>query len=257
MWNIVFENFTVFLLVFVRMGAMVLLNPLFTRRNVPVQIRMGLVLCLTILVAPTVDGTHLAEFTDIELIMSMVKEVFVGLVCGYIFLLFYFMLFYVGDFLDMQFGMSMARVFDPGTNIQMSVSGNFLGLLFMLYIFATNSHLELIRIFAVSYKAIPVGVVGLTNDIAGFIISLFILVFGLAVRLMLPFVVAEFILEIAMGILMKIIPQIHVFVINIQLKLLVAIALLFLFAGPIALFMDNYISIMFENIGKSIDLLVV
>ena len=50
-----------------------------------------------------------------------------------------------------------------------------------------------------------------------------------------------------MGVLMKLIPQIHVFVINIQLKMLLGILLLLLFAGPITSFLDNYIRLMFEN----------
>jgi flagellar biosynthetic protein FliR len=59
--------------------------------------------------------------------------------------------------MDTHFGMSMAKVFDPGTSIQMSVSGTFLNILFLLYIFCTDSHLLLIRIFADSFQVLPAG----------------------------------------------------------------------------------------------------
>ena len=64
----------------------------------------------------------------------------------------------------------------------------------------------------------------------------------------MPFVAAEFVLEMSMGVLMKFIPQIHVFVINIQFKILLGIVLLLAFAGPIGSFTDNFMRLMFQNI---------
>ena len=51
-----------------------------------------------------------------------------------------------------------------------------------------------------------------------------------------------------MGVLMKLIPQIHIFVINIQFKMILGLLLLLAFAGPVASFTDNYMRIMFENL---------
>lgn len=73
----------------------------------------------------------------------------------------------------------------------------------------------------------------------------------MALRLTLPFIAAEFVLELSMGVLMKLIPQIHVFVINIQFKLLLGILLLLAFSSPIASFVDNYMRIMWENLQRA------
>ncbi|RPF48404.1 flagellar biosynthetic protein FliR [Hydrogenoanaerobacterium saccharovorans] len=250
MWNELFAYLDVFMLVFVRMSGMILFNPLFNRRSVPAQIRMGLILALTILITPTVDGAPIAAMRELEMILAMFKELFLGFVCGFVFQIFYYMLFFAGDFMDMQFGLSMSKVFDPSSNIQMSVSGNLMNLLFMFYIFATDSHLILIKIFATSYQIVPVGAEGLTTAVGEQIINLFIAIFVLGLKLALPFVVAEFTLEVAMGILMRIIPQIHIFVINIQAKLFVGIILLFLFAHPVGSFMDKYVLLMLENMQR-------
>ena len=67
----------------------------------------------------------------------------------------------------------------------------------------------------------------------------------------LPFMAAEFVLELSMGVLMKLIPQIHVFVINIQFKLLLGILLLLAFANPIATFTDHYMRLMLENLQRA------
>ncbi|WP_312643806.1 flagellar biosynthetic protein FliR [Hydrogenoanaerobacterium sp.] len=252
MWNELFAYLDVFMLVFVRMSGMILFNPLFARRNVPTQVRMGLILALTIVITPTVDGAPIAGMLELEFIFAMFKELFLGFVCGFVFQIFYYLLFFAGDIMDMEFGLSMSKVFDPSSNIQMSTSGNLLNLLFMFYIFATNSHLIMIKIFATSYQVVPVGAVGLSTAIGEHIVNLFISVFVLALKLALPFIAVEFILEIAMGILMKIIPQIHIFVINIQMKVLVGIILLFAFAHPVGSFMDNYVVVMLENMQRAL-----
>ena len=152
-------NSPAWLLVFARMGGLLGMNPLFARRNVPSTVRAGLVFLMTALIAPTVTVTGLPARDSLALVVAMLKELFVGFACGYVFQIYYYMLFFAGDILDTHFGMSMAKVFDPGTNIQMSVSGTLLNLLFVMYIFATDSHLLLIRIFAGSFQVLPAGAV--------------------------------------------------------------------------------------------------
>lgn len=248
-----FEQIHLYILVFARMAGMILFNPLLSRRNLPARLRVGLAMGLTLLIAPGVDGLAAAGFDTLDMLFGMCKELFVGLICGFVFQLFYYMLFFAGDFLDVEFGLSMARVFDPGSNIQMSISSNLLSVFFALYLFATNCHLLLIRIFATSYDIIPVGAgTLLASEISGFMINLFIGAFSMAVKLTLPFVAAEFVTEIAMGVLMKLIPQINVFVINIQFKMFFGIFLLLAFASPISSFMDNYIRILFENMENAL-----
>ena len=127
----------------------------------------------------------------------------------------------------------------------------------MAYFFVTNSHLVLIKLVIDSYDLIPAGASNINvQAAAGFGIDIFISVFSLAVRLAFPFVAAEFILEMGMGILMKLIPQIHVFVINMQFKILLAITMLFVLAAPITVFVENYIIVMFDNLEEALNVLV-
>ncbi|MCI8441178.1 MAG: flagellar biosynthetic protein FliR [Provencibacterium sp.] len=248
--NAVYDSLSVVLLVFVRLAGMVLFNPLLSRRNVPSQVRIGFVLVLTLLIYPGVGS--LPQMNGLDIVIGMVRELFAGFCCGYVFQLFYYFLFFAGDFMDMQFGLSMAKVFDPGTNIQASVSGTLLSTWFVLYIFATDSHLLLIRIFATSYDIIPVGAFGLSSEALGYSISLFISAFSLVLRLTLPFIATEFTLEMGMGVLMKLIPQIHVFVINIQFKILLALIMFWAYAGPLSSFLDRYMNEMLHSIENAL-----
>jgi len=86
--------------------------------------------------------------------------------------------------------------------------------------------------------------------VAEFLLTLFNSAFLLVLKLCMPFVAAEFLVEAAMGILMKLIPQIHVFVINMQCKILAGLLLMLLFAQPLGNFIDNYITVLMDNIQK-------
>lgn len=246
------QSLMAYILVFCRMGGMIFFNPLLLRREVPARIRVALALALTILVAPTVSTGAPTEFDNLALVFAITKELFVGILCGFIFQIYYYLLFFIGDIMDIEFGLSMAKIFDPATNIQMSISGSLLQILFSLYLFVTDSHLLMIRIFTSSYDILPLGGLIEWSAAPGFVIDQFISVFSLVIRLGLPFIAAGFAVQIAMGILMKLIPQINVFVINIQIKILLGLALMFLFAGPIGTFTDNYMNMMFEYMQKAL-----
>ena len=244
------EGLNAYILVFCRMGGAILFNPFLTRRNVPSQVKIALMLGLTLLLAPSVGGTLPEAFQEntFLLVSAMVEELLVGVACGYVFQIFYYLLFTAGDIIDMGFGLSMAKAFDPGTNIQLSRSGAFFQIIFLLYIFATNSHLLMIKIFASSYDIVSIGAVTFGENIAKFLLDLFVSTFSLAIHLALPFIAASFVLEISMGILMKLIPQINVFTIHFQFMIILGLFLLFFFAGPISNFLDNYMDRMFVNI---------
>ncbi|WP_343248382.1 flagellar biosynthetic protein FliR [Diplocloster hominis] len=243
--------FDVFLLVFARMGGAILSNPMFTKRNVPMRVRVGLVLALSLLIAPGLDGGVVSGFHTLEMAMALMKEVVLGLCMGLILQIFFYMIFVAGDLLDTVFGLSMGKVMDPVNGVSASIFGQLLNVCFFLYIFATGTHLLLIRVYAYSFEMIPVGTYTLVvSEISGFLLTLFQSAFVMVIKLALPFVAAEFIIEAAMGVLMKLIPQIHVFVINLQVKILAGMLLMMLFAQPVGNFIDRYIAAMFDEVQR-------
>ncbi|MBS5062146.1 MAG: flagellar biosynthetic protein FliR [Hungatella hathewayi] len=247
----VLQNFDIFLLVLARMAGMVLVNPVFGRKGLPMMVRMGLVLSLSLFVLPAAElqAVAVSGLTTFGMAEAIIKEVMMGLAIGYVFQLFFSMLYVAGDVLDTLFGFSMGKVMDPISGIQSSVFAQFINVFFFLYFFATGSHLLMVKIFAYTYEVVPVGVTGfVSNALLSYFINLFGSVFGMVIRLTLPFAAAEFVLEVTMGVLMKLIPQIQVFVINIQAKILLGLLLMMLFAYPVGAFLDTYISSMMTEV---------
>ncbi|HHU05255.1 MAG TPA: flagellar biosynthetic protein FliR [Clostridiales bacterium] len=249
------DNLNAYILVFCRIGGIWFLNPLLSRKNVPTQFRIALVLGITVLLTPTLDSSAALELNHmLPMLFAMIKELIIGVAFGYVFQLFYYLLFTVGDVADMGFGLTMARAFDPGTNLQVSVSGNVLQLVFVLYFFAVNGHLLLIKIMASSYGIVGMGAISIGPELGKYVVSVFLDSFSLAMRLALPFIAASFVLEIAMGVLMKLIPQINVFTIHFQIKIFFGLILLFLFAVPITEFIDSYTYKMFISLQKLLEI---
>ena len=236
-----------FLFVFVRISGMLLLNPLLSRKNVPQTFKMGFIVILSIIISPTVDSSYILSLSSMDKVVALMKELILGAVTSTVFNLFYFSLVFTGDFIDMQLGLSMAKAFDPGTSIQISLTGKLLTLLFVFYFFASDAHLLLIKMFAESFKFIPPGCCDLSFGFVPYLLNLFISIFALSFKLALPFVIAEFTIEVALGILMRVIPQIHVFVISMQMRILVGLILMIAYAPAVSSFMDKYLNLFMEN----------
>lgn len=245
MLSLTLNDVNTFALVFIRLGGMIFFNPLLSRRNVPAQFRIALVLGMTLLVMPSVNAGAIEALSGTSLVLAMLKELFAGLCLGMLFELYYFLLFVAGDVIDLGFGLSMAKAFDPSTNIQSSLSGGFFQLFFVVYFFVTNCHLVFVRLIVSTFDLIGLGAVHFGADVGSFMCTQFVFAFGLAMHLALPFMAASFVLEIGMGVLMKLIPQINVFSIHFQFKVLLGMGLLFLFAVPITEFVQSYINTLF------------
>ena len=137
----------------------------------------------------------------------------------------------------MQMGLSMASTYDPASGIQVTVTSTFFNLLMSLLFFAANGHHTLIRIFASSGLVVPFGAVALGETFYAGMIQIFLDCTILGVKLAMPILAAELMGQVGMGILMKAIPQINVFAINIELKVIIGLVMLLILLVPISGFL--------------------
>jgi flagellar biosynthetic protein FliR len=249
-WDFTYRQLMAYILVFCRMSGIILFNPLLSRKNIPVQLSMALCLGLSILVAPSLIAGMGPMDQPYSLIAAIGAEFLVGFVWGLIFQIFYYMLFMAGDVIDLGLGLSMAKVFDSNSNIQMSLSGTIFNLMFVLFLFATNSHIALIRLAVSSYNVVGIGGAVLGPKLSAFMLQLFVDTVTLAIRLCMPFLAATFTVEITMGIIMKLVPQISIFTIHFQAKVIMGLILLYVFTVPVANFLDNYTIVIFRQMER-------
>lgn len=250
-------NFTYFLLVLARMSGCVFFNPILGRRNIPTILTTSLSLFLAITVYGMLPSELNVDISSlIVYVLLIVKEIFIGYIIGYIISIFFSTVVISGEILDMQTGMSMSKIYDPNSNISMGITGSFLNLILMFIFFGSNGHLTLIKIFITSCKLIEIGNFSLPQELFYNMVQLFQHILILSLKISIPLMAVEIILEAGIGILMKAIPQIQVFSVNVQLKIIVGLLLIMLLVPTFSTFIDNTITLMFETVEKSLSALI-
>lgn len=253
---VLFRSFETNILVFARILSIFAFTPILSRRNLPVIARVTISIFITMIVIMVVQPEPVDSGTLAGVyLMMLVREIFIGLTLGFITNMFFNIVQLAGEIMDMQSGLGMAKVFDPETNVQMSVMGSIISFMMYLYFFATNSHMSYIQLFVISFDTLPVGGEGFNPDLGYNIVSYFSVLLAIVVKLAMPIIAAAFILEFCMGMLMKSVPQIQIMVVNIQLKVAVGFMMLFLIAIPLADFIDGYLDTWLDALGQFVTLM--
>lgn len=223
-WNAL----TLFLMITGRMTGFVVFNPLLGRRGVPNLVKAGFILLLSLSVYSMTNQQLQMPASLLGLALTFLLELFVGYALGLIVNFFFYIPLMAGSVIDMQMGLSMAATYDPASGIQVTATSTALNVLMSLLFFAANGHHTLIRIFAASGLVVPFGQVALGDSFYEAMVQLFIECTILGIKLCMPVLAAEMMGQVGMGILMKVIPQINVFAINIELKVIVGLVMVML-----------------------------
>lgn len=231
------QQLTLFILVTGRVSGFILFNPILGRRNILNSFRSGMILVLSLFVTSVTTQQVSIPVGTAELLIRMVLELAVGLLLGLAVSFFFYIPQLAGLMVDTQMGMTMNQIYDAGAQANMSVTGTLLNVLMTLLFFAAGGHLTLLRIFLTSEEIVPIGAVSLGLPAYNYMLELFVECTILAVKLCMPILAAELIAQVGMGILMKVIPQINVFAINIELKVIVGLALLLVLIVPFSEFL--------------------
>ncbi|OJU14284.1 MAG: flagellar biosynthetic protein FliR [Clostridiales bacterium 43-6] len=255
MWDYIFTNYLFFLMVFTRMSGMILFNPALGRKNVPAQLKIGLAFFISMIVTSTI-GDKTIYFRGIpDFVFACFKELLIGFVVSFLFQMFLSSLLIAGELIDLQLGTGMSKVYDPSSNVSMPISGSVFNFMYMLLFFAGNGHLTFIKIMSLSFQILPAGTQLINFEVGSFVVGLFGNILILAVKLALPVIAIEFITEIGLGVLMRSVPQINVFAVGLQVKLLIGLVVIILILPGIAGLFDNMTNSMFEQIEKSLRIL--
>lgn len=244
-----------FSLILMRMTGLILLNPIFGRRGIPKYFQSGFALFLTFMVYAFYQGTEIEVANSIQYGLLLLKEFAVGYVLGYTMELFFLVITFAGAVVDFQMGLSMSTIYDPQSNAQQPLSGGIWNAYMILMFFAVNGHLALTNILFTSYAAVPAGMVSFSTAMVQAILDIFVQAIVLAMQFSFPIIAIEFLVEVAVGILMKTIPQINVFVVNIQAKILIGLGMLVFLFSPMSEFVKNLIPMMMQSVRDIIRLL--
>lgn len=222
------QDFEYFFLILVRMSAFIAVAPYFSMSQVPVKVKAGIALSISMLLWFMVpEGTIVYE-TVIDYAAIVLKEAVVGLLIGFAASLCNYIILFSGRIIDMDMGFAMVNVFDPVTKEQVSISGTLYNYLIMLCLLCSGMHTYVLRALIDSYHLIPINeavfnINGIYQGMLEFLSDYVIIGF----RICLPIFMSIMVLNVVLGVLAKVAPQMNMFVVGIQLKILTGLVVMF------------------------------
>lgn len=224
--NFTVEHVEFYLLILIRISSFVLTAPIFSYHTIPVRVKLAISLLLSLVAIQVVPVVELQYTGIIGFSVLILKESVVGLVIGFMCNICMYIITFTGQLIDMEMGLSMASIYDPLTNIQVSVTGNIYTYLVMLVMVVTNMHHYVLRAVLDTFGYFNVGQAvideNLTQTAVEFMANYFIIGF----RIVLPIFGCMLIINVVLGVLSRAAPQMNMFVVGLQVKVLVGILLL-------------------------------
>ena len=233
----------VYLLVFARTGAMVMLLPAIGEAGVPPRVRLALALAVSFALVPVVSHNYADESASsiVALAVLIVKEIAAGILIGGMARIIMSALSTAGYLIATQTGLAYAQTIDPEMGEQGAIVGNFFAIMGAALIFATNLHHLAIGAIQGSYSLIPPGAPLPTDDMAELAVRLTSGTFALGLQLAAPFLVFGFAVSAAIGLLARLMPQLQVFFIAMPINILAGFFLMMLLLGSMmTLFLSYY-----------------
>ncbi|WP_455718568.1 flagellar biosynthetic protein FliR [Anaerosporobacter sp.] len=221
------EDIEVFLLILVRISGFVYAAPFFNLSSVPRKVKIGLSAFMALVIFSSINGIQLEYVGIIDYAILVAKELIIGILIGFSANMCVFILNFAGQMLDMEIGFSMATQFDPTSNMQTTITSSFYTYLVMLIMLLSDMHLHLLKAIMDTFKLIPLGHAvfkdGLYDTALKFITDFFIIGF----RIILPVFATLLIVNIVLGILARVAPQMNMFVVGMQIKVFIGLFVLF------------------------------
>jgi flagellar biosynthesis protein FliR len=239
-----------FMLVFARVGAMVMLLPGLGESNIPVRIKIAIALLLTLIIVPLHRADyHVNMDTLSALLVMFIYEILIGIVLGATARVTLAALQVAGAVIAQQLGLGFVTSVDPTQGQQGVVIGNFLTLLGITMLFATDSHHLVIAALNDSYSIFSPGEVMPSGDVAALATRAFAAAFKIGMQLSAPFLVFGLVFNIGLGVLARLMPQMQVYFVGVPLSimagfLIFAVVLTAMMGG----FLDYFIAVMHDMI---------
>jgi flagellar biosynthetic protein FliR len=201
-----------FLMILVRVGGILSAMPAIGTRSVPLQVRIGLVVGLTVILFPVVsEQLQPLTVSFPEILPLMFTEFMVGMVLGFAIRFVMSAFEIAGELIGVQMGINLMSTLDPVAAAgQTPVVGQFMGLLTMLVFFAIDGHHLMFEALVASFHLVPPLHVHLSGFLVESVLKLGIGMFVLALKVGAPVMTALFIVTLGMGILGRSIPQLNV-----------------------------------------------
>lgn len=218
-----------FLLVLVRCSLFVFAAPFFGTKGVPNRVKIAISVALALLLYNYAPHVEVVYHTVLGYAIIVLKEAFTGLIIGLSANLCTQILTFAGHLVDMETGLSMVSTFDPMTNNTVTITGSYYQYVVLLMLFISGLYQYILAALAESFTLIPInGAVFSSEKLLSSLIMFLGDYLSIGFRICLPVFVVMLLLNAILGVLAKVSPQLNMFAVGIQLKILIGLGTMFI-----------------------------
>jgi len=219
-------------LLFARLGAVLMVAPVWGEQVMPPMMRLGMALLVTATLAPALAGRTPQPPADIIMAMPLIIfEVVIGLILGLGARLMMSALQVAGATVGLASGLGFAQQIDPIASQSAAIFSGFFSLMGLLLIMSAGLHRVMLEAAADSYLIFPPGAFPPIGDASTFMIDAVSNSFRLGIQIAAPALIFSLIFNIALGLISRLIPQVQVFMTTVPLSIILGLAVIALGLG--------------------------
>ena len=231
-----------YMLVFARVGTMVMMLPGIGEATMPVRVRLTIALTLAAILLPLHRAAYAIDLNSLGPVLTMLfEEIVIGGLLGLTARLAISALQIAGTVIAQQLGLGFVTAVDPTQNQQGVIIGNFLAMLGITLVFATDMHHLVIAALNDSYTIFQPGEMPMVGDMAHLVTKTIATAFRIGIQLSAPFLVFGLLFNLGLGVLSRLMPQMQVFFIGLPLTIMIGLLLLVLVIGAMMGLFVGYI----------------
>jgi flagellar biosynthesis protein FliR len=230
-----YNEIDVFLVILARIIAFIVVIPIFTTSSVPITGKISFCFFFSYIIFSSGRYNEIVYTnTLLGFGMLLINEFIVGFILGFVIYSVFSVIFLAGQLIDYQIGFSMMSVFDPISQLQVPIVGNLFYFVITVFFIQSGGIHTIIAGLFYSYDAIPIGLSSIigNNRLLNTFVELISEYLVLGVQIAIPIMGSILIVDVLLGILVKAVPQMNIFVVGMPLKLFVGLILLY-FISPI------------------------
>jgi len=211
-----------------RVLALLATAPVFNNMALPMQIRLVLGLAISLALTPALPPMPAVPPGSWQGMALLAQQMLIGIALGFTLRLVFAAVDMAGSLMGLQMGLSFAVFYDPQSGSQTPVLSEFLGLLALLLFLAMNGHLLALSVLAESFSLLPVTLTPFAAKGFTALVASATTIFSIGLLLALPLIAALLIINIALGVLARLAPQLNIFAVGFPVTLAAGFVVLFL-----------------------------
>lgn len=241
------REFIILFLIFLRISSAFVSAPFFGNKIIPVVTKLFISMVVSYIIFLSTDHSAIKDVpTGWLLLVYSFKEVITGLIIGFALQFVFFGVSYAGTLIGFEIGLNISEVFNPSEEINSNIIGELLYFSAILIFLLINGHHYLIRALQQSFNIIGIGMFSFPEPLYQTMIKLAGGVFVIAVKIATPIIVSFFLINIAEGIISRMIPNMLVFFVTQPLKVGLGLLMLGLIS-PVFIYMIKNLLRDYEN----------